>query len=139
MLHDTETVVLGIRIPNRIVAALDTWCAEDHRNRSNLMLRIIVERLVQDGLALERRQFDAVHPHLTQLRERQRENDMICVYVMAGGAAGERAGVPAEPALAHCLEPFPQANCARRQCADELCDQLVVAVADVPLLVRGRQ
>ena len=64
---------------------------------------------------------------------------MVGRHVVGGGTGGERACVPAVTAAAHRLQPFPQADRAGRQPAEELPDELVVALPDVPLLIGRRQ
>jgi hypothetical protein len=105
----------------------------------HLDLRVGAERFLADGPPLRRRQLDPAQLYLAQLRERQREHDVIGGHVMKAGTAGERARVPAVPAAAHRHETLPQVDRAAGQPAEESPDELIVAFADVPLLVGGRQ
>ena len=58
---------------------------------------------------------------------------------MSAGTAGERARIPAVAAAAHGLQALSEVDDPGGQPADDLRDELVVAAADMPLLVGARQ
>ncbi len=105
----------------------------------HLDLRVRPERLLADGRELAGRQPESAQVHLAQLGERQGQHDMVGGHIMGAGATGERARVPAVAAAAHGLQAFSEVDDPGGQPADDPRDELVIAAADMPLLVGARQ